>query len=181
MPSLQDQLLNAGMVDAKKAKQVAKDKRREAKLVRKGEAVANDEAKLAAQQKQAQKAAKDRALNQQNQLQAEQKAVAAQIKQLIKSHRIERNNNDIGYQFVDGKKIKKLYVDATQQRQLEKGHIGIVLLEGEYQLVAAIVAEKIQQRDAQTVVLLNTKKEAADTNDEDDPYADFEIPDDLMW
>ena len=39
------------------------------------------------------------------------------------------------------------------------------------------VAEKIRQRDEAAVVLLNDRN----VQDEDDPYADYPIPDDLMW
>ena len=35
------------------------------------------------------------------------------------------------------------------------------------------------QRDAQVIVLLN-RNESVEV-DEDDPYADYQIPDDLMW
>ena len=45
-------------------------------------------------------------------------------------------------------------------------------------LVPAAVAEKITQRQAESIVVLNAKQQQ---EDEDDPYADFKIPDDLMW
>ena len=38
---------------------------------------------------------------------------------------------------------------------------------------------KIRQRDENTVVLHNTRSSAE--IEEDDPYAEFQIPDDLMW
>lgn len=37
---------------------------------------------------------------------------------------------------------------------------------------------KIQERDPSRILLLNTHVEEAD---EDDPYAAYKIPDDLMW
>ena len=44
------------------------------------------------------------------------------------------------------------------------------------------VAEKIKQRDESLVVMLTENTGVnADQEDEDDPYADFKIPDDLMW
>jgi uncharacterized protein YaiL (DUF2058 family) len=44
--------------------------------------------------------------------------------------------------------------------------------------VPAVVADKIKQRD-ESVVL---SQQAVNTDiDEDDPYADYQIPDDLMW
>jgi len=180
MASLQDQLLKAGMVDAKKAKKVQKEKSKQNKLARKGQAEIVDEAKEAARQAQLEKAEKDREINRQNQLLAERKAIAAQIKQLIETHRLDRAGSDIGYQFVDGKNIKKIYVTAAQQKQLELGQIAIVALNGDYELVATAIAEKVRQRDDTTVVVLNSRTQTTDTQ-EDDPYADYVIPDDLMW
>ncbi|MBS5195373.1 MAG: DUF2058 family protein, partial [Morganella morganii] len=49
----------------------------------------------------------------------------------------------------------------------------------EYAIIPAVVADKITQRDAESIVLNNAL--AQDEADEDDPYADFKIPDDLMW
>jgi uncharacterized protein YaiL (DUF2058 family) len=45
--------------------------------------------------------------------------------------------------------------------------------------VPAPVAEKIAQRDVDSVVHLNQKVEMQEN--ENDPYADFQIPDDLTW
>ena len=61
---------------------------------------------------------------------------------------------------------------------LSRGQLAIVRLDQGYELVPAKVAEKISQRDPQCVVVLN---EARTELDEEDPYADFQIPDDLMW
>ena len=186
MSSLQDQLLQAGMVDAKKAKQVAKDKRRDAKQVRRGEATPDNESKNAAQQAKTAKLERDRESNRAIQERAHEKAIAAQIVQLIERHRIAPPaRGEVGYQFVDGKKIKKLHVDAEQQRQLERGQIGIVRLAEHYALVPAPIAAKIALRDAGTVVLLNDKPcrsgSEAEADAAEDPYADFKVPDDLMW
>ncbi|MBT8140674.1 MAG: DUF2058 domain-containing protein [Gammaproteobacteria bacterium] len=196
MPSLQDQLLKAGMVDAKKAKALEKEKRRQAKQVRRGQAEADSDIEDAAAQAKAAKLEKDREANRQKQAQAEEKAITAQIKQLIESHRIARpgagggqgKEEPIGYQFVHGKKIKKILVDAKLQRQLECGVIAIVVLNDNYELVPAATAEKIAQRDSDIVVLLNdtiaTAKDSGGDNSndsDDDYYAQFKVPDDLMW
>jgi uncharacterized protein YaiL (DUF2058 family) len=183
MASLKDQLLKAGMVNAQKAKQVETEKRKQAKQTRKGGQQQVDEAKQLAEQAKAEKRAKDREISRQQKLQAEEKAIAAQIKQMIESHRIAREKADVAFQFVDGTKIKKLYVDAKQLLQLEKGIIAVVRFNDSYELVATAIAEKIQQRDGDTVVVLNSRAQASDNpkDDEDDPYADYKVPDDLMW
>ena len=179
--SLQDQLLKAGLVDNKKAKQVQRQKKKQTKQQHKTGVQAVDEAKLAAQQAQQAKADKDRELNRQRLAEAEQKAIAAQIKQLIESNRQPRSG-EIGYSFTHNSKIKKIYVDARQQKQLERGVLAVVLLGENFELVAAPVAEKIAQRDSAYVALLNNPKEQQGEPDSDDEYyAQFEIPDDLMW
>ena len=178
MASLQEQLLKAGVVDEKKAKQIKKDKRKKAKQVPKGQTL-KDETKELAKQVLLDKAQRDREINLEQQKIAEQKAIAAQIKQLIESNRIDRGEGDIAYQFTDGKKIKKLYVTSLLQNQLSRGLIAIVKLGEGYELVPTVVADKIAQRDDGIVLLKN--QPGADEVDEDDPYADYQIPDDLMW
>lgn len=178
MASLQEQLLQAGLIDKKKAKQAKQEKRKQAKQLPKGSAP-QDKTKEQALQALAEKAAKDKALNREQQALAEKKAIQAQIIQLITSNRIDRKDGDIAYQFSDGKKIKKLYVTTMLQEQLSRGLIAICKLDEGYELVPAKIAEKIKQRDETAIVLLNVIDKHA--VEEDDPYADYQIPDDLMW
>lgn len=172
--SLKDQLLKAGLADAKKARKAEHEKRQQAR-----DPNAETAQKLAAQAL-AEKVERDRALNRAQQEEKERRAIAAQIRQLIENHRIARGGGEQPYQFTDEKKIKKLYVTTAQQAQLANGQIAIVRLGEGYELVPTVVAEKIRQRDAEAVVMLNTRKPVAET-EEDDPYAAYQIPDDLMW
>ena len=43
------------------------------------------------------------------------------------------------------------------------------------------IAEKVRERDAASVVDLNAQVKGDSQPDEDDPYKDFEVPDDLVW
>jgi uncharacterized protein len=178
MASLQDQLLQAGLVDKKKAKQVNKEQRKEAKVRHKGP-LQPDEKKEQAKRALLEKADRDRQLNKQQQAGADAKAIKAQIIQLIQMNRIARERGDIAYQFKDGTTIKKLYVTQQLQKDLINGRLAIAKLANDYELLPAAAAEKIMQRDASVIVLLNRDERAA--MDEDDPYADYQIPDDLMW
>ena len=181
MASLQDQLLNAGMVDKKKAKKIEKDKRKQAKQLPKGQKLTN-ETREQAQQTLNEKAQRDKETNRALQERVQVKAIAAQIKQLIEVNRLDRSKGDVAFQFVDGKKIKKMHISALFQNQLGKGQIAIVKLGELYELVPTAVAEKIKQRDESLVVMLTENSGVnANQEDEDDPYADFKIPDDLMW
>ncbi len=178
MASLQDQLLKAGIVNEKKAKQAKKDKRKKDKQSHKGQVFVN-EAREQAEKTRAEQSARDKEMNRQREAAAEEKAIAAQIKQLIEVNRIDRRDGDMAYQFSDGKKIKKMYVSTLLHNQLSRGLIAIVVLREQYELVPAAVADKIKQRD-ETIILVQNQP-SKDEADEDDYYADFKIPDDLMW
>lgn len=174
--ALQDQLLKAGLVNKSKAHQA---KKKQQKQKRAGKKTAADEARLQAEKARAEKAARDKALNQQRQAEAEQRAIAAQIQQLIEMNRIADSEGELAYNFTDGTLIKRLYVTETIQQRLGSGQVAIIR-EGEgYALVPKAVAAKIAERDESMVVDLGEPTHEA--VDEEDPYAEFQVPDDLMW
>ena len=178
MASLQDQLLKAGLADEKKAKAIRSEKRKKRKQQPKG-AVEVNEAETRARQAREEKAERDRQLNLERQRAAEKKAIQAQIRQLVETNRLDRSRGETSYQFVHDKKIKKLVVDDTMVDQLSRGRLAIVFVNDNYEIVAEGVARKIMERDESAVVVLHDRKQ--DDAGEDDPYAGYEIPDDLMW
>lgn len=180
MASLQDQLLKAGLVDAKQAKQASKDKRKADKVQRKSGTPQVNETQEAAARARAEKQARDRELNEARDEKAMKKAVAAQIKQLIELNRVDKGRGEglVGYHFTHGKQIKKIFVKPDVQLRLERGVLAIVKLGEDYDLVPAPVAAKIAERNDQYVIAVQAATQAVE---EDDPYADYQIPDDLMW
>jgi uncharacterized protein YaiL (DUF2058 family) len=182
MASLQDQLLKAGLIDVKKAKQAKKEKRKETNVARRSAEPVVDEVKQQVELTRAEKAERDRELNRQRNDELQQKAIAAQIKQLIENHRQskEAGTGDVEYNFTDGKLIKKIRVSAAVQQQIVRGQLAVVRLGEGYELVPRIVADKISLRDEKAVIVANTKAVNVQ-EDEDDPYKDYVIPDDLMW
>lgn len=180
MSSLQDQLLKAGLIDGKKAKQASKAKRKAKKVQHKSNTIAVDETKEAVAKANAEKLERDRKLNEELKAEADRKAINAQIKQLIEMNAQpkEGGRDEVAYNFTDGKKIAKVYVSPRIQQQLSLGRLAIVKINDSYELVPAIIADKISQRDEAVVLSQNT---ADETLDDEDPYADYEIPDDLMW
>ncbi len=176
--SLQDQLLKSGLIDNKKASKIKKSKYKQAQQKQKNKIETPDEAKLAAQQAQAGKVERDRQLNQQRKLEAERKAIAAQVRQLIEMNRQPGDDGDIAYNFTDSTLVKRIYVTGSQLKQLGNGLLCIVKMDERYELIPTLVAEKIQLRDDSIQILSNQPTEAPA---EDDPYVDFQVPDDLMW
>lgn len=175
--TLQEQMLKAGLVSSKKMAKV----QRTAKKSR----VQAREAREAVEENKKAQIERDKQLSEQQKQAAQSKEYKAQIKQLIEMNKITISHGDIGYNFTDNNLIKKVYVDKVTQSQLIKGRLAIARLtaesgnDSEYAIIPAVVADKIAQRDASYIVLNCELSQEA--KDEDDPYADFVIPDDLMW
>ena len=64
--------------------------------------------------------------------------------------------------------------------QLSDGRLGIVGLAGKFEVVPRAIIEKIQAISNRVSININAKTSKEGT-DPEDPYAGFEIPDDLMW
>jgi uncharacterized protein YaiL (DUF2058 family) len=127
----------------------------------------------------AEKVKRDQELNRQQQEKAEAKARAAQVKQLIEVSRLPKLTTEDYYNFVDDKKVKRLSVNTLMRNKLSNGSLAIVHHAGGYEVIPREAALKIQERDPQRIVQLNVQ--TAEAAAEDDPYAAFQIPDDLMW
>ncbi len=179
--SLQDQLLNAGLIKKDKAKEISKAKRKEARVARNSGIEIINETKEAAKLAAKQKAERDRELNANRNEVAHRKAINAQIKQLIENHRQPRDRGDVAFNFTDGSKIKKIYINAKQQNQLSNGMLSIVKQADQYELIPSPIANKIAQRDASRIIDCREKDATPMTAEEEEWYKDYEIPDDLMW
>lgn len=177
--SFQEQLLKAGLGNAKTAKNINKEKHKERVQAGKKGLGASEATQLAEQTRQ-QQVERDQELNRQRKAEQEQKAIFAQVKQLIELNTIKASG-DLAYNFTDASLVKRLYINAKVQNELGKGQIAIAKLGESYHLIPVKVAEKIQQRLAAAIVVLNTKENTVDAEPEDDPYAAYQIPDDLMW
>lgn len=176
--SLQDQLLKAGLVNSRQLSTVNKDKKKQEKQQRKQKTETIDETKASVQKALQEKAERDRQLNFQRDEEARAKAIVAQIRQLIETSAIARVGADLPYNFTDGGKIKKILVTQDMLERLSNGRLAIVKLDDKYSVVPKVVAEKIALRDSAYIVVSNV---AQQVDDGDDPYADYKIPDDLMW
>jgi uncharacterized protein len=176
--SLQEQLLEAGAVDKNRALKIKKQKHKQGKQRARG-AAGDDVVRQSAREAQTAKAAKDRALSRERQAAAEQRAIAAQVRQLVETNAIDRETGDVTYNFADDSVVKKITITAEQQHHLASGRIAIARLETAYALIPAKVAGKIAERDPASIVVFNTATTAEPVAD--DEYADYEIPDDLMW
>jgi uncharacterized protein YaiL (DUF2058 family) len=181
--SLFDQLKKAGLADKSQAHKTRAEKHKQTKQQHKQKNKPIGEDAQAAEQARQEKIERDRQLNAEQKAAADRKALTAQIKQIIETHRQSKgvdgkSNDGVTYNFVEDNKVKTILVSKTVQQQLSRGQLAIVKLNDSYELVPNIVANKILSRAPEWFIARNETVEVAG---EDDPYKDYKIPDDLVW
>ena len=176
--TLREQLLKAGLVTEKQVRAVEQPHQKPKPQARKHPPPASEQ-RRAAEQAQAAKAARDAQLNKQRQQAADAKARALEIKALIEQNKLPKKlESEDRFNFVAGKKLRFILVDAAMREGLNNGSLFIFRYDGKSEVVPAAIAEKIRERDERAVVKLNSSETPVDEND---PYKDFVVPDDLKW
>ncbi|MEM9620167.1 MAG: DUF2058 domain-containing protein [Pseudomonadota bacterium] len=190
--SLRDQLVKAGLATGAQAKKAERQQRAEAQAKKRGgkqrqkssvEPTEQDKVRARAKDQQARKAARDRELAQQRNEKYAAKALRAELKQLIlqNDQRVKAPDDDAHpYNFVHGKRIKKLYVTQQQLQALSSGQLIIVNNDGNYHFLLPKVADKVAQRDPKRIIVAHNK-ESEPPSEDDEYYAKFKVPDDLDW
>ncbi|MGE0859875.1 MAG: DUF2058 domain-containing protein [Gammaproteobacteria bacterium] len=177
--SLKEQLLAAGLVKPKQVTEVNQQKRKQARQQPKAKAAPPTPAQQEAQKAAAEKAARDKELNRQRQAERERRAIINQLEQIIEAQRLSTKDGETPFRFVVKSKIKKIYVTAEQHAALVKGSLGVVRYKEAFAVVTRETAERIAERDARTVLVL---RDGTEPDIQEDPdYADYKVPDDLMW
>jgi uncharacterized protein YaiL (DUF2058 family) len=172
----QDQLLKTGLVSKKQAHKARQDKNKQQHAKSRN---VTDETKIKVQQAAEKKAKRDRELNKKRVEQQRQKAISIEINQLITSNCLSRDENcEIAYNFEHNKKVKRIYINAEMKQQIINCQLGIARIEGRYELVPLDIAEKIQQRNENRIIIFN---EEENISDEDYSSSKYQIPDDLTW
>lgn len=171
--SLQEQLLQLGLVNKSKAQQAKKEKRKKGRQA----SPPRDSVAQAVARAEADKAARDRELNRQKELKQAAKARKALLRQFIEQNRLNDPKADQPYNFVHGTSVKRLYVTETQRVQLVAGRLAIAQSADRYFLVELEAAAKIHKLSPETFVFIAQQDEGSS----DDLYGAFQVPDDLMW
>jgi len=183
MASLQDQLLKAGLTTKQKTRQANADKRKKNKQQRSG---VEHGASLQEQVKQdlalskADKLAKDTALNDAKNIELANKEQQLRIKQILEHHQLTSVRGESEYNYTFNNKVKKLVLDTITHKALVNGRLALCGLNETTYLVTSETAEKVAELDKNIILVQNDKVDDEET-DENDPYADYQIPDDLMW
>jgi uncharacterized protein YaiL (DUF2058 family) len=112
-------------------------------------------------------------------VQAERRALEREIVQLIKANRHPHNDGDEVFNFVDGRKVGRIYCTADTQKKLTAGELAIVRLRTRYAVVPTATAAGIAVKAPEFVLVANPQMESAETLDP--AYAEHPIPDNLRW
>lgn len=179
--SLADQLAGLGLANKKQIQKDKAEKRKQEKLARKHKIETVDETKAAVEKARKEKLEKDRQLNLERQEALKKREVIAQAKQMVMHAKLNLDDGDVKYSFVDqtDNKVKSLYVTEQIQKDLALARLAIASVEEKYYVIPKNMADKIAERSPASIVFIATTD--TDQVDDDDPYKDFVVPDDLMW
>ena len=151
---LQEQLLKAGLASKKQAKKAEHEKRISRKQHNGNPpAVAGNTAR----EEQAAKDLRNRELNRERAEQARLREQKAQVKQLIETNRLAKDDRGEPYHFAEQNKIKRIFVSEELAEQLSRGQLAIVKLGPGYEVVPAKVARQIASRDPEAVIVFHEK------------------------
>jgi uncharacterized protein len=208
--SLRDQLVKSGLATLEQAKKAERQARAEKQAQRRGEAApvtpevradqpqakkgkkvkrppsdpySPENVRARAAQLNAEKAERDRELARIANEKAAAKALRAEIKQIAQRNdqrpKVARDD-DVPYNFLHGKKVKRIWVTREQQASLSDGGLVIINDDGRYHMVSAAVAEQIRSRDPKRIIAPHADK-PEEPGPDDEYYARFKVPDDLDW
>jgi len=191
--SLQEQLVQAGLADEESLDRSRQDRRRRGGGRRGGpkksggghkarqsaqQSVGDKGGPRAAPPKGTEKPADKPAPADKRQPTAEEKA--DQLRQIMRANRIDRAYAGVPYRFTEGARVREIAVTGTQQGRIARGELAVVSDGERCELVPAKVARRVRSIAPEAVLVLNSGDERGKDTDED-PYAAYRVPDDLMW
>jgi uncharacterized protein YaiL (DUF2058 family) len=182
--TFQEQMLALGLADKKKLNQNKKQQHQQKKQAKPGKKTTiEDENVLLAREALEKKKARTRQLNREREEKLQKRADEARIKQLIEQNKVAKDESGVAYRFNCNGRIQRIFVSAETTGRLSSGVLGIVGLAGQFEVVPGAVVKKIKEIDDSVFFVLNagSVKQAEKEADPEDPYAGYEVPDDLMW
>lgn len=176
--SLQDQLLKAGLVSQAQLNSSKKKDHRSKK--RSGKKKPASDARAAADRSRREKEERDRALNAAREEKLKDQALRAQVRELVLANALPLDGADVPYNVVRNGRIRRIYVTAAQRDQLAAGKLAVVTAKGRHHLITLDVADRVHGIMPSYFVFRTAADDGAG-DEEDDAYAEYKVPDDLMW
>lgn len=176
---LQEQLLKAGLAKKSKVAEVARQQTK----ARQGKAPPTDtEIQRDAERARLEKAERDRALEADRKDKARRAELQAQARQIIQDKKVPRAGES-EYRFTADGAIRTLLVNEDLRKKLSSGALVIARLGDRYELLPRAAGDKVRERDPGMIVLDHGQPgdTPATTSEDDEYYAQFQVPDDLVW
>ena len=181
--ALQEQLLKAGLATEDQLAKPRQNRRKQSRPQNRKPAgkpkrkpKPQDDSDLARAWAARQKAEREEAARKKR-IKAQRKANRAKIRQLTLDNCLNADDAEIPFQFMVGSNIKNIYVTEAQRRQLLDGELRITFQDGRRCLIPAEVAARIHELDPEKLIIDPSAVEES----ADDEYADYQVPDDLIW
>ncbi|GAB2502747.1 DUF2058 domain-containing protein [Arenimonas alkanexedens] len=177
---LQEQLLKAGLAKKSKAAEVARaqDKARHGKGPSDSAEIQREAERL-----RLEKIERDRALAAEQRAKLHRAERLAQARQIIQDKKLPRTG-ETEYRFSADGAIRTLLIDSDQRKQLASGALVVARLGERYELLPRRAGDQVREREPGLVVLDHGQASdaPAEASAEDDAYyAQFKVPDDLVW
>jgi uncharacterized protein YaiL (DUF2058 family) len=93
-------------------------------------------------------------------------------------------SGEVEYRFTADGAIRTLLVNDDLKKKLSTGALVIARIDDRYELLPRVAADKVRERDAAMIVLDHgqaNEPAAVATSEDDAYYAQFKVPDDLVW
>jgi uncharacterized protein len=182
---LQEQLLKAGLVKKSKVAEVAREQNKARHAKGPGEpGEIQHEIRRDAQRARAEKTERDRALAAERKARARIAELRAQARQIIEDKKVPRSG-ELEYRFTADGAIRTLLVNEDLRKMLASGALVIAHLDDRYELLPRVAGDKVRERDANMIVLDHARETGAErssgSSEDDAYYAQFQVPDDLVW
>ena len=178
---LQEQLIKAGLAKKSKAAEVAREqnKTREAKGPSGPSEIQRETERV-----RADKVERDRALAAESKAKARITELRAQARQIIRDKKLPRSGES-EYRFNADGAIRTVLVNEDLRKKLSSGALVVARIDQSYELLPRAAADKVRERDPGLIVLDHghqaSSEPATASAEEDAYYAQFKVPDDLVW
>ena len=180
--SLQEQLVKAGLATQDQARKTRTTRRKD----RKQGKTQDDGAKRAAEARRQQLAERDRKLNEKRETERKNQEIRQRIRDIVLAASMNNEKADTPYNVLHGAKVRRIYVTAEQRDGLAGGTLAVATARGRHHVIPLDVADQITGLMPDYYLYRADKPQVAEppagaAEGDDDPYADYAVPDDLMW
>ncbi len=111
----------------------------------------------------------------------DKKRLRQRVRALLEKRSQNVENGEIPYNFVRGKRVKRLYVDEALRARLVSGELAIAEVYGLHHILDEPALAELRELLPETFVHRHGDEAAPAAEDAQDDYDGFDVPDDIVW